>query len=196
MIKDLSGDSCADGTSHRGSCQWPARHKKNQPAGPRTYDAPIGCQIRMLHSGKRTKAYRRTSRAVYHVVIGRGRSIVGDSTLNCDETDVFRLPEWTAMSNEDSSASDPAFLAGGRASTSPVARGLVNRPRWVGISPLGLRRGVGSLVLRGTHSPRTRKEFEATRERPISTRQFRFLAHRRPPSHPASGPRTLPLIAR
>lgn len=70
----------------------------------------IGCYIQMLRPGERTKAHRHTSSAVCHVVEGKGRSIVGDSTLSWDEKDVFCVPGWTAHEHENTSTSDPAFL--------------------------------------------------------------------------------------
>jgi gentisate 1,2-dioxygenase len=70
----------------------------------------LDCYVQMLRPGERTSAHRHTSSAIYHVIEGQGRSIVGDQTLEWTEKDIFCVPNWTAHEHENTSATQPAFL--------------------------------------------------------------------------------------
>jgi len=70
----------------------------------------MGCYVQMLRPGERTQAHKHTSSAVYHVVEGRGRSVVGGQELLWEEKDVFCVPGWTAHEHVNASSTEPAFL--------------------------------------------------------------------------------------
>jgi gentisate 1,2-dioxygenase len=70
----------------------------------------IACFVQMLRPGERTQAHRHTSSAIYHVVEGRGCSMVGDQSLEWQEKDVFCVPNWTSHQHLNLSTSEPAFL--------------------------------------------------------------------------------------
>ncbi len=70
----------------------------------------MACYIQLLKPGEKTHAHRHTSAAVYHVVEGRGYSIIGGHSLNWDEKDVFCVPGWTSHQHVNLSESEPAFL--------------------------------------------------------------------------------------
>ena len=70
----------------------------------------IACHIQMLRPGETTKAHRHTAGAIYHVVQGRGRSIVRGQEMEWDEKDVFCVPGWAYHEHANASATEPAVL--------------------------------------------------------------------------------------
>jgi gentisate 1,2-dioxygenase len=70
----------------------------------------MACFVQMLRPGERTQAHRHTSSAIYHVVEGRGCSMVGGQILEWEEKDVFCLPNWTDHQHVNQSSTEPAFL--------------------------------------------------------------------------------------
>jgi gentisate 1,2-dioxygenase len=79
---------------------------------PTTGRAPLrtmGAEARWLRPGERSSRTRRTAGAVFHVVEGRGESVIGDTRLSWERGDTFVAPpwHWTAHVN---AASEPAYL--------------------------------------------------------------------------------------
>jgi gentisate 1,2-dioxygenase len=70
----------------------------------------IACFAQRLGPGERTEAHRHTSSAVYHVVEGRGCSIVGGRSLDWEDKDTFCVPGWTSHQHVNLSTTEPAFL--------------------------------------------------------------------------------------
>ncbi len=68
----------------------------------------VDCYLLACASGRSTQPGRSTSNAICVVVRGRGRSRVGDTTLDWSEHDVFTLPHWNWVSH--TAASDDAVL--------------------------------------------------------------------------------------
>ena len=67
----------------------------------------LGTYMQVLPKGLRTETYRSTAAWVYAVVEGKGRTIVGDRTLEWGPRDVFVIPTWYPHQHE---ADDEAFL--------------------------------------------------------------------------------------
>jgi gentisate 1,2-dioxygenase len=79
---------------------------------PTTGRAPLrtmGAEARWLRPGERSSRTRRTAGAVFHVVEGRGESVIGDTRFSWERGDTFVAPpwHWTAHVN---AASEPAYL--------------------------------------------------------------------------------------
>ena len=70
----------------------------------------IACHIQMLRPGEATKAHRHTAGAIYHVVQGRGHSIVRGQELEWEDKDVFCVPGWAYHEHVNASADEPAVL--------------------------------------------------------------------------------------
>jgi gentisate 1,2-dioxygenase len=70
----------------------------------------IGCWIQMLRPGIATKAHRHCSSSVYHVVRGRGHSIVDGVQIDWEEGDFFSLPPWCWHEHANDSTTDEAIL--------------------------------------------------------------------------------------
>jgi gentisate 1,2-dioxygenase len=67
----------------------------------------IGAFMQLLPKGFRGQAYRQTDGAIYAVVEGRGRSMVGDRTFDWGPRDIFVAPSWAPVAHE---ADDEAVL--------------------------------------------------------------------------------------
>jgi gentisate 1,2-dioxygenase len=70
----------------------------------------FGCMIQMLRPGVRTKAHRHTSSAVYHVVRGRGYSIIDGRRFDWGEGDYLALPHRAWHEHANASPTEPAIL--------------------------------------------------------------------------------------
>jgi gentisate 1,2-dioxygenase len=65
---------------------------------PATGGSPMptmGAFMQLLPAGFSGEAYRQTDAAVYCVVEGRGRTRIGDQTLEWGPRDIFAVPSWT-----------------------------------------------------------------------------------------------------
>jgi gentisate 1,2-dioxygenase len=69
----------------------------------------IACFVQMLRAGERTQAHRSVCRTNYHVIEGRGYSIVGGTRLDWEDKDVFTVPTW-AFREHVNDSDRPAFL--------------------------------------------------------------------------------------
>ena len=79
----------------------------NPATGGYTYPT-MSCEIQLFRPNQITKMHRHTSTAIYHVFKGRGRTAVGESSLEWQKGDSFVIPLWQWHSHENSS--DEAVL--------------------------------------------------------------------------------------
>lgn len=70
----------------------------------------LSCWIQMLRPGERTQKHRHTSSAVYFVVRGKGKTLVGDKTLAWGERDSFVVPNWSWHEHRNESGDEEAIL--------------------------------------------------------------------------------------
>lgn len=55
----------------------------------------IACFASLLRKGQRTKAHRHTGGTIYHVIKGKGSSVIAGKTYDWDDKDTFVVPSWT-----------------------------------------------------------------------------------------------------
>ena len=78
--------------------------------------ATIACFAQILRPGERTRAHRHTGGTVYHVVQGKGYSVIGGARFDWEAKDTFVVPSWTYHEHVGGSESvlfsynDTAFL--------------------------------------------------------------------------------------
>ncbi|KAK4688411.1 gentisate 1,2-dioxygenase, partial [Tremellales sp. Uapishka_1] len=60
----------------------------------------IGAQCERLEAGAKTKVVRETTSAVYHVIDGRGLSVIGNKTIEWVKGDTFTVPSWEPYHHE------------------------------------------------------------------------------------------------
>lgn len=70
----------------------------------------ISCGLHMLRPAERTKRRRRTSSGIFHVVRGRGRTVVNDIALEWGRGDCFVVPNWSWHWHENRSPDEEAIL--------------------------------------------------------------------------------------
>ena len=81
---------------------------KSKDGGPTL--PTVSCGLHMLRPGERTKARRRTSVSICHVVRGRGKTVVNDVALEWGPGDCFVVPNWTWHWHENRSVDEEAIL--------------------------------------------------------------------------------------
>jgi gentisate 1,2-dioxygenase len=70
----------------------------------------IGAHAQLIQPGEHTRAVRDTASRVYHVVEGRGSSIVGGMRLDWERGDTFCVPTWAWREHVVASSTGPAVL--------------------------------------------------------------------------------------
>ena len=70
----------------------------------------LACWAQMLRPGEKTKSHRHTSSAVYHVIRGNGRTVVGDTVLEWGPKDCFAIPNWAWHEHRNLSETSDAAL--------------------------------------------------------------------------------------
>jgi len=79
-----------EGSPYDGTCMEYVNPLTGGPALP-----TIGCFASLLLPGQHTKAHRHTGSTVYHVIQGKGTSVIAGKTYDWDEKDTFVVPSWT-----------------------------------------------------------------------------------------------------
>jgi gentisate 1,2-dioxygenase len=69
----------------------------------------MACCVQLLRAGERTKAHRHTGSAVYHVVKGKGETIIDGQRFGWTKGDIIALPPW-ALHEHANTAGDDAVL--------------------------------------------------------------------------------------
>ena len=54
----------------------------------------MSCRVQLIRKGEKTKAKRVTGSSVFHVVHGRGRSVIDGKTFDWEKGDIIALPSW------------------------------------------------------------------------------------------------------
>ena len=91
----------------------------DQPALP-----TLSAYMQLLRPGVETQPHRHSSSAVYHVVRGSGRTVVGDTTVEWEPGDTFALPTW-AVHRHSNPTSEDAMLFSFSDAPSLAALGLL-----------------------------------------------------------------------
>ena len=70
----------------------------------------MSCQAHMLGPGEETARHRHTASAIYFVVRGTGKTVVGDTELAWSRHDTFCIPNWSWHHHVNRDAEEDAFL--------------------------------------------------------------------------------------
>jgi gentisate 1,2-dioxygenase len=81
---------------------------KNRDGGPAL--PTIACGAWMLVGSEKTKIQRQTSVGIFHVVRGRGKTMINDVVFEWDQGDYFVVPNWSWHRHENRSNDEEAFL--------------------------------------------------------------------------------------
>jgi gentisate 1,2-dioxygenase len=78
----------------------------------------MACFASLLQSGQHTKAHRHTGGTIYHVIQGKGRSVINGRTFDWEEKDTFVVPSWTL--HEHMAAAESVLFSYSDAAVLPV----------------------------------------------------------------------------
>jgi len=69
----------------------------------------MSCRVQMIRKGEKTKAKRVTGSSIFHVVRGRGRSLIDGNSFDWEKGDIIALPSW-AEHNFANTGTEDAIL--------------------------------------------------------------------------------------
>lgn len=72
--------------------------------------ATVSCHAHRLAAGLQTESHRHTSSAIYFVIEGEGRTMVGDTELTWGKHDTFCIPNWSWHHHENLTKGAAAYL--------------------------------------------------------------------------------------
>jgi gentisate 1,2-dioxygenase len=78
-----------DGSPYDGICLEYTHAQTGGPVLP-----TMSCRVQMIRKGEKTKAKRVTGSSVFHVVQGRGRSVINGTAFDWQKGDIIALPSW------------------------------------------------------------------------------------------------------
>ena len=78
-----------------------------QTGGPVT--PTIACRMQMLRRGEKLKPRRVTGSSVFHVVRGKGRTVINGKAYDWEKGDIVALPSWAQHAHENR-GNEPALL--------------------------------------------------------------------------------------
>jgi gentisate 1,2-dioxygenase len=78
-----------DGSPYDGICLEYTHAQTGGPVLP-----TMSCRVQMIRKGEKTKAKRVTGSSVFHVVQGRGRSVINGTAFDWEKGDIIALPSW------------------------------------------------------------------------------------------------------
>jgi len=70
----------------------------------------MACWIQLLRPGEQTKAHRHTGSSVYHVVRGKGATIIDGQRFDWAKGDIIAVPPWALHEHANNSATEDAVL--------------------------------------------------------------------------------------
>jgi gentisate 1,2-dioxygenase len=80
-----------------------------QTGGPVT--PTISCRIQMLRRGEKLKARRVTGSSVFHVVRGRGKTVIDGKAFDWAKGDIIALPSWAQHAHENTGTEDAILFS-------------------------------------------------------------------------------------
>jgi gentisate 1,2-dioxygenase len=80
-----------------------------QTGGPVT--PTIACRIQMIRKGEKLKARRVTGSSVFHVVQGKGRSVIEGKTFDWGKGDIIALPSWAQHAHSNTGAEEAILFS-------------------------------------------------------------------------------------
>ena len=80
-----------------------------QTGGPVT--PTIACRIQLIRRGERLRARRVSGSSVFHVVQGRGRSLIEGKPFDWGKGDILALPSWAQHAHENTGSEDAILFS-------------------------------------------------------------------------------------
>ncbi len=93
VLRRLAKDT--DGSPFDGVCL-----EYTNPLTGKSALATIACFAQLLQPGQRTKAHRHTGATIYHVIQGKGYSVIDGTRFEWEDKDTFVVPSWAFHEHE------------------------------------------------------------------------------------------------
>jgi gentisate 1,2-dioxygenase len=71
----------------------------------------MSCRVQMIRKGEKLKARRVTGSSVFHVVQGKGRSVIEDKTFDWEKGDIIALPSWALHAHSNTGSEDAVLFS-------------------------------------------------------------------------------------
>ena len=71
----------------------------------------MSCRVQMIRKGEKTKAKRVTGSSVFHVVQGRGRSVINGQPFDWEKGDIIALPSWAQHAHSNTGPEDAILFS-------------------------------------------------------------------------------------
>ena len=71
----------------------------------------MSCRVQMIRKGEKLKAKRVTGSSVFHVVQGRGRSLINGQPFDWEKGDIIALPSWAEHDFANTGADDAILFS-------------------------------------------------------------------------------------
>ena len=71
----------------------------------------MSCRVQLIRKGEKLKARRVTGSSVFHVVQGKGRSIIEGKTFDWEKGDIIALPSWAQHAHSNTSGDDAILFS-------------------------------------------------------------------------------------
>jgi len=95
-----------DGSPYDGICLEYTHAQTGGPVLP-----TMSCRVQMIRKGEKTKAKRVTGSSVFHVVQGRGRSLINGTAFDWEKGDILALPSWAQHDFANSGGEDAILFS-------------------------------------------------------------------------------------
>jgi gentisate 1,2-dioxygenase len=71
----------------------------------------MSCRVQMLRKGEKLKARRVTGSSVFHVVQGKGRTVIDGKPFDWEKGDIIALPSWAQHAHANTGTEDAILFS-------------------------------------------------------------------------------------
>src|SRR5438105_128499 len=71
----------------------------------------MSCRVQLIRKGEKLKARRVTGSSVFHVVQGKGRTVIEGKTFDWEQGDIIALPSWALHAHENRGTEDAILFS-------------------------------------------------------------------------------------
>jgi len=102
----LHGLRSHDGSPYEGICLEYTNPQTGGPVMP-----TMSCRVQMIRKGEKLKPRRVTGSSVFHVVQGKGRSVIEGKTFDWEKGDIIALPSWAQHAHSNTGSEDAILFS-------------------------------------------------------------------------------------
>jgi len=102
----LHGLRDRDGSPYEGICLEYTNPQTGGPVMP-----TMSCRVQMIRKGEKLKPRRVTGSSVFHVVQGKGRSVIEGKTFDWEKGDIIALPSWAQHAHSNAGSEDAILFS-------------------------------------------------------------------------------------